>query len=39
MADKQKLFRLLKTVNAQENIALDPTANIAVTHKTPVKAM
>jgi kinesin family protein 2/24 len=39
MADKQKLFRLLKTVNAQENIALDPTANIAVEHKTPVKAM
>ena len=39
MADKQKLFRLLKTFNAQENIALDPTANIAVEHKTPVKAM
>ena len=39
MADKQKLFRLLKTVNAQENIALAPTANIAVEHKTPVKAM
>ena len=37
MADKQKLFRLLKTVNAQENIATPPTANVAQgPEKTPV---
>ena len=38
MADKQKLFRLLKTVNAQENIATFPTtANVtpAALDKTP----
>ena len=36
MADKQKLFRLLKTVNAQENIAAPPTAaNVAPAEKTP----
>ena len=37
MADKQKLFRLLKTVNAQENIATPPTANVAQgPEKTPL---
>ena len=40
MADKQKLFRLLKTVNAQENIAAPPTAaNVAPAEKTPNVAL